>query len=62
MEGGGSKFQIEEIFEKRSPVSSPMLVLFFLHQIEPSAHHGPVLNNFRLKNFLLKIIVSSHGP
>ena len=34
------------------------LVLFFPHQIEPSAHCGPVLNNFRSKNFLLKIIVS----
>ena len=34
------------------------LVLFFPHQIEPSAHRGPVLKNFRSKNFLLKIIVS----
>ena len=34
------------------------LVLFFPHQIEPSAHRGPVLKNFRSKKFLLKIIVS----
>ena len=34
------------------------LILFFPHQIEPSAHRGPVLKNFRSKKFLLKIIVS----
>ena len=34
------------------------LVLFFPHQIEPSAHRGPVLKNFRSKKFLFKIIVS----
>ena len=30
----------------------------FPHQIEPSAHPGPVLKNFRSKKFLFKIIVS----
>ena len=34
------------------------VVLFFPHQVEPSAHPGPVLKNFRSKSFLLKIIVS----
>ena len=34
------------------------LVLFFPQQIDPSAHRGPVLKNFRSKNFLSKIIVS----
>ena len=34
------------------------LVLFFPHQIEPSAHRGPVFKNFRSKKFLFKIIVS----
>ena len=30
------------------------LVLFFPHQIEPSAHRGPVLKNCRSKNFFIK--------
>ena len=34
------------------------LVLFFPHQIEPSAKFGPVVKNFRWKNFLLKTILS----